>query len=171
MVGKSLYFNQLKLDHGTSETKCDIFCFVLLCLILMLVVVWLWDGVYVCDACEHMPVCAYMYTNEGRQRESSVFHSCPLPYCLESWTVAQAIALQLGHTGWPLCYNYLPVFTQSCQGYNICSHAWLFYVDVRDLNSQTHDCTASTLSPWAISPGLVLSVYKEDTYMVRRMPL
>lgn len=84
VVGKSLYFNQLKLDHGISETKYDIFCFVLLCLTLMLVVVWQQYGVYVCDACEHMPVCAYVYTNEGRRRESSVFLSCPLPYCLES---------------------------------------------------------------------------------------
>lgn len=49
--------NQLKLDRGTSETKHDIFCFLLLYLILMLVVVWLWYDVYVCDACEHTPAC------------------------------------------------------------------------------------------------------------------
>lgn len=112
VLGKSLYFNQLKLDHSTSEKKRDVFHFVLLCLTLMVVMVWLWYGVHVCDACDHMPVCSYVYKNEGRRREPSVFLSYPLPYCLESWTVEQAIALQFGHTGWILCYNHLPIFTQ-----------------------------------------------------------
>lgn len=129
-------------------------------------------GWCICVWCMWAYACLCLYVHKWGQTER--IKCLPLlssSYCLEPWTVAQAVALQLGHTGWPLCYNYLPVFTQSCQGYTICSHAWLFYVDVRDLNSHTHDCTASTLSPWAISPGLVLSVYKEDTYMVHRMPL